>query len=212
MENLLNRLNGLEHWQIALIATGLILQGVIGAVFPEEIILTALGVLWSQGKISFFEAWAAVLFGLIPANAFPAFLGRSFGLKALQVRPLSWVFKKETVENYLGLLRGYGNWVIFFTRFTPLIRGPIYFATGVAQIGAIRFSKIDFLASCIHIPLLIGVGGYIGRGAANLSQAFEKIGIGAVGFLVLLLVLRPIAQKILPLASKRKKRGSLAAK
>jgi membrane protein DedA with SNARE-associated domain len=188
METLLNQLSNLEHWKIALLASGILLQGAVASVFPEEVILTSLGMLWSQGKIGFFEAWLAVLVGLLPANSFPAFLGRQFGLKALSTRPLCWIFKRQAVENSLKLLKDQGNWVIFCTRFIPLIRGPIYFATGVAQIKAVHFFKWDALASCIQVPVLLGLGAFIGKNANSMIEAYQRIGwfmLIAIGILIL---------------------------
>ncbi len=196
MESLLNQLSNLEHWKIALLASGMLLQGAVASVFPEEVILTSLGVLWSQGKIGFFEAWLAVMIGLLPANSFPAFLGRQFGLKALSARPLCWVFKKEAVESSVHLLKTHGNWVIFCTRFIPLIRGPIYFATGVSQMGALRFSKIDAAAACIHVPLLIGLGGLIGKNANSLTEAYQRIGLGMLLLIILGIVGRSATLEI----------------
>jgi membrane protein DedA with SNARE-associated domain len=44
-------INELNHWQIDCLATGLLLQGAIFGLIPEEIIMMTMGVLWSQGKI-----------------------------------------------------------------------------------------------------------------------------------------------------------------
>src|SRR4051812_33746886 len=63
METLIARLDLLEHWQIAIFATSLLYQGIFLAVFPEEVIITTLGLLWSQDRIGFFEAWLAVCVG-----------------------------------------------------------------------------------------------------------------------------------------------------
>ncbi len=202
MENLLNQLSHLEHWKIAVLATGMLLQGAIGTIFPEEIILTSLGVLWSQGKIGFIEAWAAGLLGLLPANALPALLGRKLGLRALSKKPLSQIFKKDAVENSLALIKRHGTRVIFFTRFLPLIRGPIYFATGVAQISALQFSKADALAACIQIPLLIIIGGIIGRNADSLIEAYRTIGLS------MLLVIGLVALSRVRLRSRFRQKAS----
>ncbi len=195
MQNLLNQLSNLEHWQIALLATGMLLQGGVFTLFPEEIIFTTLGVLWSQGKIGFFEAWLAISLGLLPANSLPAFLGRRFGLKALSARPFSWVFKRQAVEGATQLLRSYGSWVVFTTRFIPLIRGPIYFATGVSQMGALQFFRVDALASCIQVPLLLILGGLIGKNADSLMQAYQRVGQFMIVFIGLLILGRSIARR-----------------
>jgi membrane protein DedA with SNARE-associated domain len=198
METLLNQLNGLEHWQIASVATVMLLQGMVLAIFPEEIVFTTLGLLWGEGKIGFFEAWLAILLGLLPANSMPAFFGRKFGLRALSARPMSWVFKKEAVEAALVLLKRHGSWIVFLTRFIPIIRGPIYFATGVSQMSAFRFFKTDALASLIQVPLLLFIGKWIGKNADSLMQAYQRIGLFMLGLIVGVIVIRWIAKRLQP--------------
>jgi hypothetical protein len=46
-----------------------------------------LGVLWSQGKISFLESVLFIQAGLLPANAFMVGMGKRFGLPLIHRRP-----------------------------------------------------------------------------------------------------------------------------
>lgn len=177
MEALLVQLGNLPHWQIALLATYLLYQGAYFTVFPEEVVITTLGLLWSQGKIGFFEALVAVWVGLLPANATTVFFGSKFGPKLFKIRPFSWVFNKEEVEESLTQIRRHGKWIVFFTRFIPMIRGPIYLAAGLSRIGLLNFMKTDFVASCIQIPGLLFLGSLIGKNANSLMDAYQRIGI-----------------------------------
>jgi membrane protein DedA with SNARE-associated domain len=177
MEDLLARLGSLEHWQIALLASYFLLQGLVLAVFPEEVIITTLGLLWGQGKIGFFEALIAVWIGLLPANSATVFIGSRFGPRVLAMRPFCWMFKKKAVEDSLVKVRKYGKWIVFLTRFTPIIRGPIYLAAGLSQMGVRNFFKIDILASSIQIPLLLLLGSAIGKNANSMMEAYQKIGL-----------------------------------
>lgn len=183
MEALLNQLAALDHWQIALLATGLLLQGAVFTIFPEEVIISALGVMWSQGKIGFFEAMVAVQLGLLPANAVLVFVGDRIGSKALSLPPLRWMLKPAAVESAAAKLRRGGPWLIAITRFTPLIRGPVYFACGVAKIGVLRFMRVDALTSCLQVPLWLIIGGYVGASSSSIMQAYSRLGMGmAVAF------------------------------
>ncbi len=176
IESLLLQLSGLIHWKIALLATGLLLQGAVFTVFPEEVVVTTLGVLWSQGRIGFFEAMLAVQCGLLPANFALVFMGNRLGTRLFHIRPFSWVLKPEAVEASLAKLRRAGIWVVFSTRFIPLIRGPVYFATGLSRLPLLHFIRTDALASCIQIPLLLLLGGTIGKNSGSLLEAYQRVG------------------------------------
>jgi membrane protein DedA with SNARE-associated domain len=177
LETLLLQLSEFESWRIGLIATWLLLQGVVVALFPEEVIAVTLGVLWSQQKISFPECLIFMQAGLLPANAFMVEMGRRFGLPITKRRPFSWLLDANDIEEWLQLIRTNKKKVIFFARFTPMIRGPIYFATGMSQLRLPEFSRIDFLASLIQIPLLLVIGKWIGVSAGSLMGAFQNIGV-----------------------------------
>jgi membrane protein DedA with SNARE-associated domain len=184
METLIARLDHLEHWQIALLATSLLYQGVFLAVFPEEVIITTLGLLWSQSRIGFVEAWVAICVGLLPANATTVFAGSRLGMKIITIRPFRWVLKREAIEESLEQIRHYGKRIVFLTRFIPVIRGPIYFAAGMSKMGVLNFMKTDFMASLIQVPGLLLLGCAIGKNASSIMDAYSKIGL----FMLVLLV------------------------
>jgi membrane protein DedA with SNARE-associated domain len=177
METLLLQLSQLDSWKIGLIASYLLFQGVVFTIFPEEVIAVTLGLLWSQGKIGFVHAMVAIWIGLLPANATTVFVGGKFGPKLLSIRPFSWAFKKESVDEALGQVRKYGTWIVFVTRFIPVIRGPIYLATGLSQMGVRRFMQIDALASCIQLPCLLFLGRSIGQNVNSLMEGYRMVGV-----------------------------------
>jgi membrane protein DedA with SNARE-associated domain len=188
METLLARLADLQHWEIALLAVGFLLQGAFLAVFPEELIITTLGFLWSQNRIGFVEALVAIWMGLLPANAITVFFGSRFGPRILTIRPFCWMFKKDAVEESLARIRHHGPWIVFVTRFTPVIRGPIYLASGLSQMGLLRFMKIDGVAAMLQVPLLLFVGSVIGRNADSLVDGYKKVGLfmaSLIGMMIL---------------------------
>lgn len=168
-----------------MLASGLLLQGAVLSLFPEEVIVTTLGVLWSQDKIGFIEAVVAVQLGLLPANLCWAFLGSRVGRRIFAIRPFCWMLKPSAIDSALCKLNRHGAWVVFFTRFVPLVRGPVYFATGLAQLPLKRFFLTDFAASCIQIPLMLLMGGYIGASSGSILEAYQRIGYLMAGLVVL---------------------------
>jgi len=166
----LDLINGLSELQIYLLAGGLILQGMLVAVFPEEVIVITMGLLWAQGKVHFLPTLLVIQVCLMPADFWMAFLGNKVGGRLL---------KRKGVEEALEYVRRYGAWVIFLTRFTPTIRGAVYLAYGISGLSLKKFFKTDYLASCIHIPLLLLIGKHIGETSSSITDAYKKVGITA---------------------------------
>lgn len=184
MESLLLQLSQLQSWQIGLLASYLLYQGFFVSVFPEEVIATTLGLLWGEGKIGFFHALISIWVGLLPANATTVFVGSRFGPKLLNMRPFCWLFKKDAISDALELVKKNGAWVVIMTRFVPMIRGPLYLATGLSQMAVSQFMRLDLLASCIQVPCLLILGRMIGRNASSMMDAYRKIGFLMVGLVL----------------------------
>lgn len=177
MEDLLLRLSGLGEWQLALAATWLLLQACVVPSMPEEVVITSLGMLAAQGRISFPLAFAAILCGILPANATTVWLGERLA-RGLAVRgPLARALAAPAVQGSLASLQRRGRSLVFATRFTPLVRGPVYLAAGAAGLGLRRFAPVDAAAACLQVPLLLWAGARAGRGAGSLAGAWQRVGL-----------------------------------
>lgn len=184
MEALLEQLNQLSHWQIDLIALLLLLQGAVLAAFPEEIVITALGILWFQGKVNFPEALFAIQIGLLPANLVMVFIGKKLGRKFLSKRPFCWLIDATAADRAALAFRKRGVLLVALTRFTPTVRGPVYFAAGTSGMSLSRFFAVDAAASFIQIPLLLLLGKSMGQNASSILAAYRMLG---AAFAVLLI-------------------------
>ncbi len=187
MEELLLRLAALPSWQIALAATWLLLVACVVPSLPEEIVITALGMLWGRGRIAFLEALAAVLAGLLAANLGMVFIGSRLARGLSLWKPLARPFHSPLVQGALAAIRRHGRAVVFVTRFTPLIRGPVYLASGLSQMGLARFFQVDAFAACLQVPLLLWLGARLGNGASSLVEACRRMSWFALALVVALL-------------------------
>lgn len=191
---MLNLLNGLNHWQIDFLAMGLLLQGAVFAVFPEEVIILTMGLLWGQGRVTFPEALIFIQLGLLPANLAMVLIGKYLGNKKF--------LQKKRVREALQYLHRYGGGLIFVTRFVPLVRAPVYLAVGIAQYAPLSFVRIDAWASCFQISSLLLVGRWVGTHSESVMDAYKHIGaliasVMAV-FLVILIARRRLDYEIIP--------------
>jgi membrane-associated protein len=158
LEAFLERLNGLSSWEIYLLVAALLLQGAVFTVFPEEVIILALGTLWAAGRVDPLGSLLTVQLGLLPANAALFLAGKHIGLPLLDRAPFCWLLKRGHVDRASERVRRHGPGIVALTRFTPLVRGPIYFACGVSGMSLARFVAADAAASLAHIPLLLLIG------------------------------------------------------
>ena len=189
MEQLLLGLAGLPSWQIALTATWLLLVACVVPSLPEEIVITALGMLWGRGRIAFLQALAAVLAGLLAANLGAVFIGSRLARGLSLWEPLARPLRSAAVQGALGAIRRHGRAVVFVTRFTPLVRGPVYLAAGLSQMSLARFFQVDALAACLEVPMLLWLGARVGDGAGSLVQAWRRMGWLTLGLAVAMLTL-----------------------
>jgi membrane protein DedA with SNARE-associated domain len=181
---MLDKIAGLSHLQIDLLASLLLLEGVALAAIPEEIILLTLGVLWGQGRVGFFDSLFSAQLGLLSANFIMVMIGHKIGRQIIFKPPFSWFIKKDLVTKALAFLKSRGAVAVFITRFTPAIRGPVYLAVGISHFPILRFLKVDCFASFIHIPLILVLGRLIGR-----SFPIERIYSGIIMVVGISLVL-----------------------
>lgn len=162
-------ISGLNHWQIDLLATVLLLQGAIFALIPEEIIIMTMGLLWSQEKISFSEAFVFIQLGLLPANLGLVLIGKYLGKH--------FFLKKRGIQFAQNFFLKFGGRAVFLTRFMPLIRAPMYFVIGISQYPALSFLRFDAWASCFQIPLLLFAGKWIETQSKSITGAYKEIAI-----------------------------------
>ncbi len=183
MEQLLVRFADLPPWQMGLVAAGLLLQACIPPGVPEELVVATLGILWGQGRIGFGTAFAAVLVGLLPANAAAVLAGGRLAPWLSRSGTFAGALRSDAVSRALEAMRRNAVAVVVATRFTPLVRGPVYLAAGLSGMGLARFVSLDFLAACIHVPLLLWAGNRLGRDAGSIVLAFQRLGWAALALL-----------------------------
>jgi len=178
----------------------LILCG-FGLPVPEDISLTAGGVISGLGytdvHVMFFVGMAGVLLG----DSFVFWLGSHYGERALKLPILKTVLHPERFGKVQEQFKKHGKWVVFFGRFMPGLRMPIFFTAGTSgQISFLRFLFTDGFAALISVPIWIYLGYF---GAHNFDQLMGWVRNGQT--IILVIVILGITGFLLYLWNKKRK-------
>jgi len=166
----------------------LILCG-FGLPVPEDISLTAGGVISGLGYTNVHVMFAVGMAGVLIGDSFVFWLGSHYGERALKLPILKTVLHPERFGKVREQFRKYGKWVVFFGRFTPGLRMPIFFTAGTSgQISFIRFVITDGFAALISVPIWVYLG-YYGANNFDLLTQWIRQGQTIIICIVILAVL-----------------------
>jgi len=168
---------------IILIACGL------GLPIPEDITLIVGGILTSYKITNFWYTVIICMIGILGGDALVYLLGRFLGSKILKSKILSKMIKAR----HLALVRlasfKYGNFLIFFARFMPGVRTPVYFSMGMFKKPFHVFLAIDGIASIISVPVWIYIGMFFGDNIPALEHHIKQMKYGIYILLAVLIVI-----------------------
>lgn len=152
---------------------------------PSEVIMGVAGVAVHEGRMAF---WPLLFWGTLGAtvgNYFWFLLGHKLGYRRLRPfveRHGRWLTMDwGHVETTSRFFRNHGQWVVFFLRFSPLMRTIISLPAGLAHMRHWKFLSYTFAGSAIWNAALIG-------GASLLAKWFDGFG-QVIGYLVVGLLL-----------------------
>lgn len=166
----------------------MVLENVIPPV-PSEVILAAAGVLVARGDMNFWILLLVASLGSVGGNYFWYWVGHRYGYERLEPfirkhgRWLTVTF--DEVEKAAGFFRRHGHWVVFFCRFSPVVRTLISLPAGLTHMPLAKFLGFTFAGSAIWNTVLI-LGGTL---LAPLVERYETTAsiliLGTVAVLML---------------------------
>lgn len=136
----------------------------IGLPIPEDITLIAGGVICAlshttQHKLNLQIMIMVALFGVLLGDCVMFIMGRRLGPKVTKVKGLRRIITKDIYKKIQDKVHKYGNKILFFARFLPGLRAPIYVMAGVShKVSYFKFLLMDGLAAIISVPLLVYLG------------------------------------------------------
>ena len=200
LETIVEFLQNYQEYSLAMIFGMLILCG-FGLPIPEDITLIAAGIL-SGIQVNtthghFVLMLCFCLAGVLIGDGIMFIGGRLFGYKLQKYTPLQKVLPSSRFAWVQRQFRKYGVWALFFARFMPGLRAPIYLAAGMSRrVSYLKFLLLDGAAALISVPVWVGMGHYGAQNRDNLARWMSNghnitlVVIGVVILAVVILVIR----------------------
>jgi membrane protein DedA with SNARE-associated domain len=160
----------------------------LGLPLPEEVTLIGSGILLHRGEVQFLPIVAVCSAAILIGDSVPYWLGRRYGMSALQVRWVARLVHPERLHKLRARFAEHGNAVTFACRFFAGIRIPGYFIAGTMGMGYWRFLLLDALGVLVSVPVSIYLGRIFGGSVDTLKERFHDFHL-ILAFLVLSLTL-----------------------
>lgn len=159
---------------------GVLLACGLGLPIPEDVTLFAAGVAAYYGVVSLPVIIVVSYVGVMVGDGLMFFLGAKYGRRLTK----KWFFHKllpdERLDAMSQRLKKRGNSLIFFARFMPGLRAPIFFSAGVLHLPARVFILYDGMAALLSVPAIIGAIYYFGDEMDWVLRRIQQIEHGLV--------------------------------
>ena len=153
----------------------LILCG-FGAPIPKDLILVAAGLVSGLKATNVHIMLVVCITGVVLGDATMYILGRIFGYRIQKFKPMRKILPPRRFAQVQRQFTKHGIWMVFFARFMPGLRLPIYLSAGMSRrISLLHFLLIDGIASLISVPIWIYLAYYL---ANNLEELLKKVQLG----------------------------------
>lgn len=182
MEFLIDFFSGYGYWAVFLV----LLACGFGLPIPEDITLVSGGVISGLGYTNVHWMLVVSMIGVLLGDSIMYWLGRIYGEKILKFPLIRSIVTPERLVAVQQRFEKNGNMLLFFARFLPGLRAPIYMVSGITQrVSYTKFIAIDFFAAIISVPIWVYLGDF---GAKNLEWLQAQIQKGQMAIWIVLVV------------------------
>jgi membrane protein DedA with SNARE-associated domain/membrane-associated phospholipid phosphatase len=192
MTGLIEHVLSLSGWLALLIVfavPALESSAFLGFVFPGETALILGGVLASYGRVSLWQVLVAGISGAIVGDSVGYLVGREYGLRTLQARPLRRFLTAQRIERGQQYLARRGGSAVFFGRFTAALRVLVPGLAGLARMPYRVFLPFNAAGGAIWGALMVLLGYLAGASWRRVAGYATQVGIALFVAVLLALVL-----------------------
>jgi membrane protein DedA with SNARE-associated domain/pimeloyl-ACP methyl ester carboxylesterase len=165
----------------------------------EDLACIGAGLLVAREMIGFAPAVGACLAGIFIGNLFLFLVGRFAGRPILRRAPLRWMLRETDLQRTEEWFARRGAAVIFFCRFVPGTRAPVFFAAGLLRVGIWKFVFYLMLAAALWTPALVGLSAWVGERMFVWFGQYRRLTVTVI--LATVAVLWVVVRLIVPLCS-----------
>ena len=161
----------------------------LGFVFPGETALLLGGVLASYGRVSLWAVLVAGICGAVIGDSIGYLVGRKYGQRVLQARPLRRFLKPRHMERAQRYLAERGGRAVFFGRFTAALRVLVPGFAGMARLPYRVFLPFNIAGGATWGSIMVVLGYLAGASWKRVASYATQAGIALLVAVVLLLVI-----------------------
>ncbi|MGO9217864.1 MAG: bifunctional DedA family/phosphatase PAP2 family protein [Streptosporangiaceae bacterium] len=161
----------------------------LGFFFPGETALILGGVLASYHRVSLWAVLVAGISGAIIGDSVGYLVGREYGPRLLQARPLRRFLKPRRIEQAQEYLTRRGGRAVFFGRFTAALRVLVPGLAGMARMRYRVFLPFNVAGGAIWGTIMVMLGYLAGASWKQVARYATQVGIALFVVVVLALLL-----------------------
>ena len=158
-----------------------------GFPMPEDVVLVTGGLLASRGITDFSITVAITMAGVLIGDGIVFSIGQKMGPKLKETKFFKRIMSSQREKQVMKWFSKYGDRVIFFARFAPGLRMPLFLTAGIYQVSKWKFFCLDGFAAIISVPVWIWVGYFFGSNLEVLGEKMHQMQVGLYSALGVLL-------------------------
>ncbi len=165
-----------------------LILGIVGIPLPDEIFMTFIGYLSSEGQLNLYLTYFSALTGSIGGITLSYGLGTWFGYPLLKKYGNRLFITRRRLRITQFLFRKYGPWVLFFGYFIPGVRHLTAYIAGITKLSYPRFGLYAYSGAVFWCATFVGLGYVLGSSWELVFHALRCLGPVAIFALVFVAV------------------------
>ena len=177
--------------------------GIIGLPVPDEVLLTYLGFLTSDGEMQFLPAFLFSLAGALCGISISYLLGNKLGEPFLRKFGPKLFIKEATIHRTKGLFSKYGAFVLLFCYFIPGVRHVAAYVAGITDYSYKRFAFIAYFGAVAWVTAFLVLGNRLGSRWSLIAKHLHQY----MWFMIIMAVVAIASVVVYKYSASRDRRG-----
>jgi len=129
----------------------------LGVPIPEEAPVLAAGALAHAQVVRWWIALPVCVAGVVSGDVILYWVGRHWGDRVLEWRPVRRVLTKAREDHLLAAYRRHGVKIVFTARHVVGLRAAAFLTAGIARVPFWKFLVVDAAAALVGVPVGFGI-------------------------------------------------------